>query len=393
MRRRTDDAAGLRRRVGFLERAALELTAARDEEAVIELAARAAIEIFADACWIFVLDAPRTPRLARAAQAPSAKGVARMPGDLPARVARLALRGRRAAAEDGAVALVPMEYKGDVPAVMAVVPARSPRGSFTLLSESLARHAAAALIRVRAHAEMGRAIRIRDDAFAAAAHELGNSLGALSLQIRAMVSRIAETTPAPPALARLHSMERQVAELIGLSRRMLDTSRLSLGAFVVKRERLDLSAVVRNVLAREAEQLAWRRCRLDYDDPGPIYGHWDRGLLEQIVSNLVSNAVKYGHGHPISVTLEVMAGQARLEVEDYGIGIATADHQRIFEKFERAAPIEKGTSLGIGLWLVREMVAALGGTVAVRSTLGEGATFVVQLPTKRQRRAPRRKTP
>jgi signal transduction histidine kinase len=274
-----------------------------------------------------------------------------------------------------------MRFERKLVGVIAAIPRRPLGASFEWLSEILATQAASALMRARNRAEMRRAIRVRDDAFAAAAHELGNSLGALSLQVRAILNAEPIKDSDSPLVSRLYAMERQVARLIGLNRRMLDSSRLASGKYPLKLEEVDLADVVREVLAREADHLAWRRCPVQYADPGPVVGTWDRGLLDQIFSNLLSNAMKYGHGQPISIALQSSAGKARLEIKDRGIGIAPEDQQRIFQKFERAASIEKGSSLGIGLWLVREVVRALDGSVSVRSAPGVGSTFVVELPS------------
>jgi signal transduction histidine kinase len=138
--------------------------------------------------------------------------------------------------------------------------------------------------------------------------------------------------------------------------------------------------VIREVLAREADHLAWRRCAVALTGADPVRGQRDRGLLDQIFSNLLSNAMKYGHGKPISITVRPTSTKVQFEVLDNRIGIAPEDQDRIFEKFERAAAIEKGSSLGLGLWLTREMVQALGGAIRVHSAIGAGSTFVVELP-------------
>ncbi|MFL5369181.1 MAG: sensor histidine kinase, partial [Myxococcales bacterium] len=102
----------------------------------------------------------------------------------------------------------------------------------------------------------------------------------------------------------------------------------------------------------------------------------------QVVANLVSNAMKYGRGGIIAITVDTVGDRARLRVRDNGIGIAERDHERIFERFERASTVQATSSLGIGLWVVRKVVEALGGTIRVESSLGAGATFTVELPRK-----------
>jgi signal transduction histidine kinase len=181
-------------------------------------------------------------------------------------------------------------------------------------------------------------------------------------------------------MARIFAMERLIKRLADLNRRMLDSSRLAAGQFELRLEDVDLTALVHEVLANNAEQLAWSKCSATFFSPGPVVGHWDRLRLEQVISNLIGNAMKYGYGEPISVSVEATADLARLGVRDHGIGIAAKDQDRIFDRFERAAPVGASTSLGLGLWVVRQITSALHGTVHVESSLGSGATFTVELP-------------
>jgi signal transduction histidine kinase len=115
--------------------------------------------------------------------------------------------------------------------------------------------------------------------------------------------------------------------------------------------------------------------------PAPVEGQWDRTRLEQVTHNLLSNAIKYSAGHPITVTVEESPpGTARLVVEDQGIGIDPERLRHVFGRFERAVPASNYGGLGLGLYVVQEIVNALGGTVSVRSATGQGSTFTVELP-------------
>jgi signal transduction histidine kinase len=102
--------------------------------------------------------------------------------------------------------------------------------------------------------------------------------------------------------------------------------------------------------------------------------------MEQVVANLLSNAIKYGEGKPVRVRVSGGGSGAVLEVEDGGIGVPERDHRRVFEPFERAAPNHRRNSLGLGLHIVRTFVEAHGGTVRLRSDVGKGSTFTVELP-------------
>jgi signal transduction histidine kinase len=109
-------------------------------------------------------------------------------------------------------------------------------------------------------------------------------------------------------------------------------------------------------------------------------GRWDKARIEQVVANLLSNAIKYGAGKPIEITVEADGTTARLTVADHGIGIAPDRVPRIFERFERAVSSLHYSGLGLGLYIVRRVLDALGGSVRVQSAAGEGATFIVELP-------------
>jgi signal transduction histidine kinase len=201
-------------------------------------------------------------------------------------------------------------------------------------------------------------------------------LNALLLQVNALTRSSLE----PRTMARIFAIERLIKQLVDLNHRMLDTSRLAAGQFELRLEDVDLATVVHDVLANHADQLAWSKCPVSFASPGPVIGRWDKLRLEQVVSNLVSNAMKYGFGAAISVSIEATADLARLGIRDNGIGIAAQDQERIFDRFERAASVQASTSLGLGLWVVRQIVTGLGGIVRVQSCLGAGATFTVELP-------------
>ena len=152
---------------------------------------------------------------------------------------------------------------------------------------------------------------------------------------------------------------------------------------------LDLSAfdmceVVREVTAQMQVQAAGVGSRLDVDLRGPVVGCWDRLRLNQVVTNLVSNAVKYGQGRPVTIRVagDKQRKHARLEVIDTGLGIAPDVQTRIFEPFKRAVTVGQPDGLGLGLYIVRSIVQQLGGRVNVASRLGSGSTFVVELPVQ-----------
>jgi anti-sigma regulatory factor (Ser/Thr protein kinase) len=152
------------------------------------------------------------------------------------------------------------------------------------------------------------------------------------------------------------------------------------GRAVVRPSQIDLAAVVNRTVADTlaVEPQALPNVNVSLDDGGSIVGWWDDMAVEEVVRNLLSNAMRFGEGRPIRVVAERMEKGARIVVEDQGQGVAARDRARIFQRGVRA-PARRGGGLGLGLWLVRELVRAHGGRVVVRSRPGGGAVFTVSL--------------
>jgi signal transduction histidine kinase len=172
-------------------------------------------------------------------------------------------------------------------------------------------------------------------------------------------------------------MLRQTERLTGLVANLLDVTRAAAGKLELQRERFDLADVVREVAERFREQSA---AHVDLRLNGPLVGTWDRLRVDQVITNLLSNAIKYGAGKPISIRAAAVDASAQLEVCDQGIGIAPEDQRRIFERFERAVSSSSYGGLGLGLYISRQIVDALGGSIRVESAAGAGSRFIVELP-------------
>jgi signal transduction histidine kinase len=177
-------------------------------------------------------------------------------------------------------------------------------------------------------------------------------------------------------------IERQVERLARLIQNLLDVSRVSAGRLELTLEDVDLRDVVREVVERAHDEIAAAGSTVLVEAPRPSIGRWDRLRLDQIVTNLLSNAIKYGGGKPIEVRVDDLPSSARLTVRDHGIGIAEEQQVRIFQRFERAVSSENYSGFGLGLWIVKRISDALGGTVGVASRPGEGAAFTVELPKR-----------
>lgn len=233
-----------------------------------------------------------------------------------------------------------------------------------------------------ARKEAEHAARVRDVFLSVASHELRTPLSTLRLQLDGLNRLVA----APAAVsrervaARLHVLDRQMVRLEALVQELLDVSRIGSDRMRFDLEPVDLAQVTQDVVARYAEVAAAANSRLTLVAPAPVVGQWDRGRLDQVVANLLSNALKYGAGKSVEVRVEGDAERGRLLVRDHGLGIAPAEQHRIFQRFERIVSDRQYGGLGLGLWIVQHIVARLGGTVTVESALGAGALFTVELP-------------
>jgi signal transduction histidine kinase len=178
----------------------------------------------------------------------------------------------------------------------------------------------------------------------------------------------------------MEQVERVVNKLSVLINELLDISRITAGSLHLALEQVDLASVVREVAQRFEAQAAHAHSPMHISADGPVVGHWDRLRLEQVVTNLLSNALKYGAGGHVHLSTGLDTTHARLTVRDEGIGIAPEALSRIFGRFERAVSERHYGGLGLGLYITRQIVEALGGTVSVESQQGKGATFTVELP-------------
>jgi PAS domain S-box-containing protein len=233
--------------------------------------------------------------------------------------------------------------------------------------------------RERIMGELDAAVRLRDEFLSVASHELKTPLTSLRLQLD-LIGRTLREEGAGRCTDRLGSARRQVDRLATLVGELLDVSRIREGQLELELSEVPLAALVREVAERFEAQAAVSGCRLEVEAPDGPPGRWDAGRLEQVVTNLLSNALKYGAGKPVRLRVEHAEGLARLTVRDEGIGIAPEALGRIFGRFERGVSERHYGGLGLGLYITRTLVEAMGGSVRAESRLGEGATFTVELP-------------
>ncbi len=252
------------------------------------------------------------------------------------------------------------------------------------LARELANRAAIALDNARLYREAQEAIRIRDEFLSVASHELYTPITSLMLSLEAM--RPSASGAAGKALdARamhklLDLVLRQGRRLVRLIGDLLDVSRIQTGRLVLELGDVELGALVREVVERLEPDVARSRSVVSVLASAPVHGRWDRSRLDQVLTNLLSNSMKFGAGKPVEVVVGAECGLARLVVRDRGIGIHLDLQARIFDRFERAVSSEHYGGLGLGLYISRRIVEAHGGSIRVESEPEAGSTFTVEIP-------------
>jgi signal transduction histidine kinase/tetratricopeptide (TPR) repeat protein len=249
------------------------------------------------------------------------------------------------------------------------------------LAQFIAALAGAALENAAGFARIAEAVRMRDEFLAIASHELKTPLTPLQLQLDDFQRVLRRRGVDDDAVAqRLATMIRQTTRLSKLVENLLDLSRIAAGRLTLQPEEFDFAEMVRDVVRRLAPEAESLGCALQVRAGEPVRGRWDQLRVEQVVSNLLANAVKYGASHPVEIDVHPAGGKVRLVVRDHGIGMSPQDAARVFERFERAVSVRHYGGLGLGLYITRQIVEAHGGVVSVDSSLGAGATFTVVLP-------------
>ena len=238
-------------------------------------------------------------------------------------------------------------------------------------------------------------IHNRDKILAIASHELRTPVGSMQLQV-GLLQRAATATATElnairdrtgGAAKELDSIRDRMVKLEGHARRLgrlieqlIDSAHVRFGQLPLRVEDTDLTQLTHEAVASLRDEIVRTGSELTVHAEAPVPGRWDPIRIEQVIANLLANAAKFGQGKPITVTVEGDPDRARVSVEDQGPGIARDDHERIFEQFERATTAGSVLGLGLGLYIVRQIVQAHGGAIRLRSSLGSGSTFTVELP-------------
>jgi len=233
-------------------------------------------------------------------------------------------------------------------------------------------------------AELQRSLRMRDEFMSLVAHELRTPLNTLFLetQMRSLQLKRGNLPAFNPE--QMSSMikrdERQIKAMIRLIDDMLDVSRMKSGTLSIRPAKVELMALLERVVNDLSLQAAAAGANVVLVPHAPVEGFWDEFRIEQVVVNLLTNALRYGGGGAVEVSVQTEGCSARISVRDHGKGIAPDFLERIFEPYERGARSGEPKGLGLGLYISRQLALSHGGQLTVESTPGEGATFSLILP-------------
>lgn len=409
----------------FLAEASVDLSESLDYEDTLTRVTRLAVPYLADWCFADLLVAEgRTERLAVAyadpAQAELAQEARRFPAEAAsgrAHAPSQALRsGRpilipeytdailRSAARNAdhlrvssamhirSVMVVPLAARGRSLGVLTFVTSVESGRRFgpeeLVIAEELARRCALALDNARLYRQAQEALALRDQFVAIASHELRNPVTGAKGFLELLERQLARATPDTARIARYITQVRgTLGRMEGLVADLLDVSRIQQGRLDLQPEPCDLTALGATILARLESGGEWTGAHtVAFDAPEEVVGIWDRARLDQVLTNLVSNALKYSpEGGNVRLAIgwdrTVTPPLATLTVSDQGLGIPEAERETIFQPFSRGSA--RGSTIGgtgLGLYIVRQIVEGHGGTIAVSSTPGEGSIFTVRLP-------------
>ncbi len=254
------------------------------------------------------------------------------------------------------------------------------------LIEGLAQQAAIAVENATLYQNSQKAIATREEFLNIASHELKTPITSMQIQFQSAMRMIRKKNSAvfEPANVekRISLAIRQLEKMQKLIEEMLDSSRISLGKFEIQREPIDLRHMVKELIERYEEQFRARNISVlaDLGAEKVIEYEGDEYRLEQVFSNLLNNAIKYGDGGPIEIQFLCADHQILFSVKDHGAGIAEENLPKVFERYERLVSSNNISGLGLGLYISKNIVEAHGGEISVESVVGEGSTFTVKLP-------------
>jgi signal transduction histidine kinase len=249
------------------------------------------------------------------------------------------------------------------------------------LMGALAAQAATAIDNASLYSKATQAVELRDTFLSVASHELKTPLTSIYLQFELLKRSTQKTSGNDPKVMGLFDrFQSQLERLTRLINELLDVTRIASGKMDLHLEKVELEKIVSDICANFESEALQKGSPISLTVKEPVVGDWDLNRIEQVVMNLVSNAIKYGNKKPIEVMIYKNEKYAMVQIKDNGLGIAPEDQGRIFQRFERAIDSNSISGLGLGLFICNEIILRHGGDIKVESILGEGSTFTIRLP-------------
>jgi len=276
---------------------------------------------------------------------------------------------------------LPLSARGRAFGHVTLLTAAAPSAGDLTTAGEVTRRIALALDNGALYRQTQDAVRARDAFLSIASHELRTPLTPLRIHLQRLLSSEGEVTAGPGRVHTvLHRCERKVRRLEALVDTLFDVSRLNQQGLRLQLDLVDLADLARKVVDSFAEETAAAGCPVTVEVQGGVAGRWDRMRLEQVVSNLVENAIKYGPGRPIEIVVEGDHDRVRLIIRDHGVGIPPTQLEEIFERFHPIVSSPYHSGLRLGLSITRQIVEAHHGSIHADSEPGAGARFTIELP-------------
>lgn len=256
------------------------------------------------------------------------------------------------------------------------------RGNMEVMAPILTRDEIGAL--ANSFNEMAAALRNRDEFLSIASHELKTPITSLVLSLEVFMRELRKGSDPRKLEAIASNSAREGHRLAQLLDGLLDLTQIRRGQLRLEKKQLNLSELTKSVAERFALETREKGILLSVRTEESVIGYWDPVRIDQVLSNLISNAIKYGNGKPITVAVEndPLLQRAHVIVQDRGIGIPAEMLDKVFERYRRVddVAVRRLSGVGLGLYVSRQIVRSHGGTIRVESKVGAGSTFVVELP-------------
>ncbi|MBI2028578.1 MAG: HAMP domain-containing histidine kinase [Candidatus Levybacteria bacterium] len=235
------------------------------------------------------------------------------------------------------------------------------------------------------HIKARKEIKARDEFLSIVSHELKTPLTSMLLKLHGMLNSVYNVSLANFSVRELmqvlENAEKQIKWLTAMINDLINVSLITTGRMNLKIEDVDLVGTTNRVLQNFSELLKREKYKIRIEAKSPVVGRWDEVRIEQAITNLVSNAIKYGRGEPIDIKILKTGDSARFIIQDRGIGIHPNEQKVIFDLFKRAEE-QNGNhkGLGVGLYITSQIVKVHGGSIRVSSAPMKGSLFTIDLP-------------